>query len=41
MDELQSLSMKYENLARMTYMLGNGIGKMRGDRTGGTQNQPT
>ena len=41
LDELQSLSMKYENLARMTYMLGNGIGKMRGDRTGGTQNQPT
>lgn len=26
LDELQSLSMKYENLARMTYMLGNQLG---------------
>ena len=41
LDELQSLSMKYEYLARITYMLGNGIGKMRGDRSGGTQQLQT
>lgn len=41
LDELQSLSMKYEYLSRMTYMLGNGIGKVRGDRTGGTQKMQT
>ena len=41
LDELQSLSLKYENLSRMMYMLGNGIGKMRGDRIGGTQKMQT
>ena len=41
LDELQSLSMKYEYLACITYMLGNGIGKMRGDRSGGTQHLQT
>ena len=41
LDELQSLSMKAEYLSRMTYMLGNGIGKMRGDRVGGTQRMQT
>lgn len=41
LDELQSLSMKYDSLSRLTYMLGNGIGKMRGDRTGGTQKMQT
>lgn len=41
LDELQSLSMKYEYLARVIYMLGNGIGKMRGDRAGGTQHLQT
>lgn len=41
LDELQSLSMKAEYLSRMTYMLGNGIGKMRGNRVGGTQRMQT
>ena len=41
LDELQSLSLKYENLSRMMYMLGNGIGRMRGDRNGGTQKMQT
>lgn len=41
LDELQSLSLRYENLSRMMYMLGNGIGKMRGDRIGGTQKMQT
>ena len=41
LDELQSLSLKYENLSCMMYMLGNGIGKMRGDRIGGTQKMQT
>ena len=37
LDELQSFSMKFDNLSRLVYMLGNGFGKVRGDRTGGTQ----
>lgn len=37
LDELQSSSFNAEYFSRVLYMLGNGIGKMRGDKFGGTQ----
>ncbi|MCR5088085.1 MAG: DUF927 domain-containing protein [Oscillospiraceae bacterium] len=37
LDELQSCTLKPEHFSRLIYMLGNGIGKMRGDKYGGTQ----
>ena len=37
LDELQSSSIKAEYFSRILYMLGNGIGKVRGDKFGGTQ----
>lgn len=37
LDELQSSTIKAEYFSRIVYMLGNGIGKMRGDKFGGTQ----
>ena len=37
LDELQSSSIKAEYFSRILYMIGNGIGRVRGDRNGGTQ----
>lgn len=37
LDELQSLALNPDYLSHIVYMLGNGIGKIRGDRFGGTQ----
>lgn len=37
LDELQSSTIKAENFSRVLYMLGNGIGKVRGEKFGGTQ----
>ena len=34
LDELQSCTLKPEHFSRLIYMLGNGIGKMRGDKIG-------
>ena len=37
LDELQSCTLKPEHFSRLVYMLGNGIGRVRGDKFGGTQ----
>ncbi len=37
LDELQSCMLKPEQFSRIIYMLGNGVGRVRGDRLGGTQ----
>ncbi|MBQ9662310.1 MAG: DUF927 domain-containing protein [Oscillospiraceae bacterium] len=37
LDELQSSTMRPDQFSRLTYMLGNGVGRVRGDKFGGTQ----